>query len=152
MENIKQKNHRNNIYWITGQSGSGKTAIAFALQKKIGGIVLDGNEMRDSISLGAGFSKKDRREHNLRVARLAKILSKQHIIIIPVIAPHKSTRKEINKIIKPIWIYVVRNLPRDVKKPYEIPKNPHITVNSDTQNINEQVKIIISNIKKQKWN
>ncbi len=35
------KTEKHPIYWITGQSGAGKTTLAFALQKEIGGIVLD---------------------------------------------------------------------------------------------------------------
>ena len=31
-------------------------------------IILDGNSMRKSISLGAGFSKKERATHNYRIA------------------------------------------------------------------------------------
>lgn len=136
------------IYWITGQSGAGKTTLAYALQKEIGGVVLDGDEMRKSISLGLGFSKKDREENNLRIARLALILSRQSPVIISVIAPFKSTRRKIDKLIKPIWIYLHRTLPQDPNKPYEPPTNPHISLNSDTQTVKEQVTIILDYIKK----
>lgn len=134
------------IYWITGQSGSGKTTLAHALRKKIGGSVLDGDEMRKSISLGLGFSKEDRENHNLRVARLALTLSKQSVVIVSVIAPFERTRKEIDNLMKPVWIYIARNLPKDLNKPYEIPLKPHIVLNSDTQTPNEQIEIVINYI------
>lgn len=134
------------IYWITGQSGSGKTTLAYALRKKIGGSVLDGDEMRKSISLGLGFSKDDRENHNLRVARLALALSRQYIVIVSVIAPFKSTRKIIDDLIKPVWVYISRNLPKDPNKPYQIPSQPHIVLNSDTQTPDKQVKIVINYI------
>ena len=57
---------------------------------------MDGDEMRQSISLGLGFTKNDRDRHNLRVARLAKVLSK-NIVIVSVIAPFKATRKKLIK-------------------------------------------------------
>lgn len=136
------------IYWITGQSGAGKTTLAYALQKKIGGAVLDGDEMRESISLGLGFSKDDRENHNLRVARLALVLSKQSPVIVSIIAPFKSTRKKVDDMIKPIWIYVERTLPDDPNKPYEIPKKPHIALNTDTQTPVEQIKTIIDYIER----
>jgi cytidyltransferase-like protein len=136
------------IYWITGQSGSGKTTLAYALREKIGGAVLDGDEMRESISLGLGFSKEDRENHNLRVARLALTLSRQAVVIISVIAPFESTRKEIDDLIKPFWIYIARNLPKDPNKPYEAPSKPHIMVNSDIQTPDEQIERVIGYIEK----
>lgn len=136
------------IYWITGQSGAGKTTLSYDLQKEIGGVVLDGDEMRKSISQGLGFSKEDREKHNLRVARLALILSRQSPVIVSVIAPFESTRKKVDNLIKPIWIYIARNLSKDPNKPYEIPTKPHIIVNSNTQTIEEQAKIVINYIEK----
>jgi adenylylsulfate kinase-like enzyme len=136
------------IYWLTGQTGAGKTTLANALQKRIGGVVLDGDEMRESISLGSGFSKKDRMNHNLRVARLAKVLSKRGNVIVSVIAPYNELRVEINEMISPIWIYVKKNLPIVKNKPYEIPAHPHIIVDSDEQSTQDQVKIILKYINK----
>ena len=51
------------IFWFTGQSGSGKTTLAYAWNKEFDAIVLDGDEMRESISLEEGFSKEDRRKN-----------------------------------------------------------------------------------------
>lgn len=144
---MKHKLLTNSIIWLTGQSGSGKTTIANMLNQKIGGIVLDGDEMRKSISYGLGFNKKDREKHNLRVARLAKILSKDMPIIIAVIAPFESTRRKIDKIIKPIWIYVEKNIKITREKPYEIPGKCHIKVNSDKQTPKKQVKLILKHLK-----
>lgn len=138
---------RNPIIWLTGQSGSGKTTIANALKQKIGGIVLDGNEMRETISLGLGFSKEDREEHNLRVARLAKVLSKDMPVIIAIIAPFESTRRKIDEIAKPMWVYVERNVKITKKRPYEIPKRYNVKVNSDKQTSEEQVELILKYLK-----
>ncbi|MEW6617681.1 MAG: adenylyl-sulfate kinase [Patescibacteria group bacterium] len=97
----KQLKVTKTIIWLTGQSGSGKTTIADILQQKIGGITLDGDEMRSSISTDLGFVKKDRESHNLRVARLAKILSKNTRVIVSVIAPFEDARKKIDEIANP---------------------------------------------------
>lgn len=132
------------IIWITGQSGSGKTTLANALQKKIGGVILDGDEMRETISKGLGFSKNERHEHNLRVARLAKVLSKKNLVIVSVIAPFEDTRQRIDEMVKPIWIYIKRNLPKDKNKPYQYPKNPHVALDSDKQTVSEQVKQVLN--------
>lgn len=97
----KQLKVTKTIIWLTGQSGSGKTTIANALQQKIGGVTFDGDEMRGSISTDLGFAKEDRESHNLRVARLAKVLSKNTRVIVSVIAPFEDARKKINKIANP---------------------------------------------------
>lgn len=133
---------KHQIYWITGQSGAGKTTLATALQKVIGGIVLDGDEMRASISLGSGFTQADREEHNMRVARLVQALSLQMVVIVSVIAPFAVTRAKVTDLIDPVWIYIARDLPLHENKPYEIPRCPHIALNSDNQEVYEEVQIV----------
>ena len=44
------------IIWFTGHSGSGKTTIAKKLQTEYNSIILDGDEMRKSISVELDFS------------------------------------------------------------------------------------------------
>ena len=146
--NIRKRGiKRHPIFWITGQSGSGKTTLANSLQKEIGGIVLDGDEMRKSISTEEGFSKGDRHKHNLRVARLAFVLSKQSTVIVSVITPFNKTRRQIDKIVKPVWIYIHRQIPPDPDKPYDPPKKYHLKLNSDRQTFREQLKKVLDFIK-----
>ena len=136
------------IIWLTGQSGSGKTTLANILKEKLNAVVLDGNEMRESVSLGAGFSKEDRETHNLRVARLAFVLARQSPVIVSVIAPFESTRKKIDAMIKPVWVYVKRNVPPRKTYPYEPPKKPHITVDSSAHTGEVNAKKILKFLKK----
>ena len=76
------------IIWVRGERGVGKTTLAKTLQKKMGGVFLDGDEMRASISKDLGYEEKDRMENNLRIARLAKILHEQgHDVIVATICP-----------------------------------------------------------------
>lgn len=129
------------IIWLTGSSKAGKTTIAKELKKLIPSVILDGDSMRESISLGAGFSKEDRREHNLRVARLAKVLEEQTTVLISVIAPLKEARAEVDKICKPTWIYIKRTLPDREGHFYEEPDN-YFTVDHDKLNVMESVEEI----------
>lgn len=93
--------------WLTGNSGAGKTTTAKEIQKELGGIILDGDDMRWSISESAGFSMKDRYEHNMRVARLARVLRDQgQQVIVSVIAPHPEIRKRVDKVLSPKWFWL----------------------------------------------
>ncbi len=121
------------IVWLTGQSGAGKSTLAVALKAVVPGtVILDGDEMRESISKGAGFSREDREEHNLRVARLALVLAKQSPVIVSVIAPFEETRKKVDALIRPHWVYVKRSKQKKhVNYPYEVPKVPAATIDMD---------------------
>jgi len=119
------------IVWLTGQSNAGKTTLAEAIAPRMGAVVLDGDEMRESISLGATMSKEDRVAHNHRVARLAKVLAKRTPVVVAVIAPYDALRKEIERIARPTWVYVKRKLPVTKDRPYEAPKNYGVLADSD---------------------
>lgn len=95
------------IFWFHGNSGSGKTRLAleFGIPNK---IVLDADDMRE-VWLDLGFGEVDRREQNLRLARLAHKLSIQGFnVAIASICPYADLRVEIkmNFINNVTWIYV----------------------------------------------
>lgn len=102
------------VFWFHGNSGSGKTHLAIHYHKD-NKIVLDADDMRE-IWTDLGFSREDRNEQNIRIAKLARILSIQGFNVnVASICPYARLRKEINKIIPWVrWVYV--NSP-DSKKP-----------------------------------
>jgi adenylylsulfate kinase-like enzyme len=142
-------NKMKHIIWITAQSGAGKSTLAYGFQKKHTSfyfppncVILDGDEMRESISLGAGFSKEDREEHNLRVARLAKVLLAQnHLVLVSVIAPFRDTRAKLEGIVPIKWVYIERALKLDENRPYEIPMNYSLKIDADNNSKNKCVEI-----------
>jgi hypothetical protein len=107
------------IIWITGNSGAGKSTLARLLRPHLGAIILDGDDMRRSISTDLGFSMEDRNEQNLRVAGLAKELCKQTNVIVAVIAPTKAIRSAVTFICDPIWIWLDKGTPHPPDRPYE---------------------------------
>lgn len=139
------------VIWLTGNVGAGKTSLAYLLKERLNAVVLDGDEMRASISLGAGFSKNQREQHNLRVARLAKILNEQgHNVVVSVIAPFASTRRKITKLIDPIWVYIKsQTVSKD--KPYQPPRKPHLTIDPVTMSLTDSLEKILK-LKLQKPN
>lgn len=92
------------IWWFTGNTESGKTFLARRVRRTE--LHLDGDDLR-VVWPGLGFSKEDRWEHNLRVARLAKLLESQGCdVIVSTICPYKELRDEIRKIAKVKFIHV----------------------------------------------
>ncbi|KKK63610.1 hypothetical protein LCGC14_2992560, partial [marine sediment metagenome] len=96
-------------------------------------VILDGDEMRETISLGAGFSQEEREIHNLRVARLAQSMATQgFLVIVSVIAPFASTRAKIQEICTPQWVYMKKERTQSEEiYPYEVPTDPILTLDTD---------------------
>lgn len=132
------------IIWLTGNSGVGKTTLAKALAPHLGAIILDGNEMRASISLRAGFTHDGRKQHNKRVARLAQVLSRQgRDIIVAVIAPTNDIRRAVATICMPFLVYVKRDLSPDPERPYEPPTWYNVQVCPDEQTVEQEVAAVL---------
>ena len=132
------------VIWLTGQSGSGKSTLSRELFKKLDAIILDGDEMRECISVGLGLDAEGRIENNLRIARLAHILSFQKKVIVAVIAPFAETRKKIDSITQPVWIHLHRDdLISTNEKPYEKPDRPHLMINTGKKTVDESVNMIL---------
>lgn len=104
------------ITWLTGNSGSGKTWLARRMKQDE--ILLDGDELRKVWKLG--LSKSDRTIHNLRIARLARLLDAQgKDVIVATICPYKELRERIKKIIKVKFIYIEGGQEPSEKYPYD---------------------------------
>ncbi|MGH3871383.1 MAG: adenylyl-sulfate kinase [Pseudonocardiaceae bacterium] len=87
--------------WLTGLSGAGKTTIADAVAGRLRAVgreveILDGDELRRSLSAGLGFSREDRDTHVRRVGFVAELLARHGVVaLVPVIAPYAATRDEV---------------------------------------------------------
>jgi len=138
------------VLWLTGNTGAGKTTLAEGMQEHFNErlahehplfrrvIVLDGDEMRATISTEETLTAEDRRRHNLRVARLAGLLQSQgFLVLVSVIAPFASVREEIDAICAPHWVFVKRGNLDGADRPYEPPTAPHMVVDNDVLDIDE---------------
>lgn len=110
------------IIWITGNSGSGKTTLANKIKDEHNNwIILDGDNMRESISRTLSLTKKDRIENNITTALLAKNLHNQGFnVVIASIAPFQEGRDIIDTIIDVKWVYLEGGK-SGKEYPYEIP-------------------------------
>ena len=90
---------------LTGLTGSGKTTIAYALERKLfdrGRIatVLDGQNMRRGISKDLGFSATERSENMRRSAEVAKLFNDSGVICIAAfVAPDDIVRQRAKELI-----------------------------------------------------
>lgn len=110
------------IIWITGNSGAGKTTLAYQL-KTDRSLILDGDQMRNVYQ--TGFSKRDRYEHNIRIAKLAQIIEVQGFdVIVSLICPYIELRKEVQKITNCSFIYLSGGK-KDKDYPYEYEKDKY---------------------------
>ena len=109
------------VIWMTGFSGSGKTTIAIALEKKLNAKgfltqILDGDNVRVGINNNLGFSEADRTENIRRIAEVSKLFLNCGIITINCfVSPTIEIRKSAKQIIGSVdFIEVFINTPFDV--------------------------------------
>ena len=95
-----QKNQKAKVIWLTGLSGSGKSTIANALEKKLFSLgmhpyVLDGDNMRLGLNKDLGFTREDRAENVRRVSQVAHTLYDSGLItIVALVSPFSSDRDQ----------------------------------------------------------
>ena len=95
----EQKEQKPAVLWFTGLSGSGKSTIANALQKKLFAMgkhtfVLDGDNVRHGLNRDLGFTDADRVENIRRVSNVAKLMSDAGLItLVSFISPFRSERQ-----------------------------------------------------------
>lgn len=96
---------RSKVIWLTGLSGSGKSTIGLALEKRLFqenfvAQLLDGDNIRSGINKNLGFSEDDRKENIRRIAEIAKLyLSSGIITINSFISPTAETRNIAKEIV-----------------------------------------------------
>jgi adenylylsulfate kinase len=164
------------VVWLTGLPGSGKTTIARELEPKIRAMglpveVLDGDEIRQNLSKGLGFSREDRETHLRRVTYVAKLLSRNGVAVIAAfISPYRNIREyardETTNFLEvfvkcsietcakrdPKGLYKkassgkIKDLtgPQDL---YEEPLNPDLVVDTEKFNLSDSANLILSKLK-----
>ncbi len=125
-------NQKSKVLWFTGLSGSGKSTIAEALEKKLfsQGIftqVLDGDNIRTGICNNLSFTLEDRHENIRRIAEVSKLFCNAGIVCLnSFVSPTKDIRRMAQSIIgEENFLEIYVNTPlhiceaRDVKGLYK---------------------------------
>ncbi len=163
--------------WFTGLSGSGKSAIGNALEKRLHSMgmhtmLLDGDNVRMGLNRDLSFSEADRAENIRRIAEVARLLNDAGIIVITTfISPLRIDRHNARTILGDSYSEVYVNTPlavceeRDVKglykrarageiefftginSPYEVPMDADVTVETVQTSIEENVDKIMEQLK-----
>lgn len=153
------------IIYITGLSGSGKTTIAKALQKRIpGSILLDGDEIRSTVNKDLGFSTQDKIANISRNNELISLLYEQgHTVICAFMSSIESERDKLFakypeaikiQLTTPLFICQERD-PKGhygkylfnfagVDTPYPTIKNPDVALDTSVIPLDECVQLILN--------
>ena len=95
----KQKNQTACALWFTGLSGSGKSTVANAIEKKLQAMgrhtyLLDGDNVRHGLNRDLGFTDVDRVENIRRVAEVTKLFVDAGMItLVSFISPFRDERR-----------------------------------------------------------
>jgi adenylylsulfate kinase len=160
--------------WFTGLSGAGKTTISKLVEHELRDRgskveILDGDVIRENLSKGLGFSKEDRDTNIRRIAFVADLLSRNGVpVMTAAISPYEALRGEAREIMgsRFIEVFVKASVEtcaeRDVKglyekafageikeftgvsDPYEPPKAPEITLETEEEEPAESAAHVIA--------
>ena len=164
--------------WFTGLPSSGKTTLSSLLRDQLEELglpvqVLDGDEMRQRLTKGLGFTKEDRYENISRIAYVAKLLTRVGgVAIAAAISPYREmrdrARAEIGNFVEvhvscPLAVCMQRDVKglytramkgeitnfTGISDPYEPPTNPEIVVHTEKESIEESLNKILTHLASQ---
>jgi len=166
--------------WFTGLSGAGKSTIADIVVAQLrarGRYVelLDGDEVREHLSKGLGFSKEDRDTNIERIGWVASRLTRHGAaVVVAAISPYDGTRKRVRALVEEqgpfveVWVKapVEECARRDVKglyakafageitqftgvdDPYEEPDDAEIVADTVALSPDESVDLVLSELER----
>ncbi len=163
--------------FFTGLSGAGKSTIAKIVQSRLMEItdravtLLDGDEVRKTLSEGLGFSKTDRDANVFRIGYVAAEISRHRgIAICAPIAPYAELRKKVRGLVEQSGTFVEVHVStpleicekRDrkglyakarrgeikaftgISDPYQTPQSPELTIDTGEYSAVESAQLVIN--------
>jgi adenylylsulfate kinase len=156
--------------WLTGLPSAGTTTIATALAQRLRAEghrveILDGDEIREFLSRGLGFTREDRDTNIQRIGFVAELLASNGVkVLAPVIAPYADSRAAVAArhaakgtaylevhVATPVEVCSVRDVKglyakqaagelkglTGVDDPYEAPESPDLRIETHEQTVAE---------------
>jgi adenylyl-sulfate kinase len=168
------------VVWFTGLPSSGKSTLARMLQSELDEAgfaveVLDGDEIRQRLTKGLGFSKEDRDENIRRISYVAKrITNVGGVAITAAISPFREAREraraEIGNFVEvhvdcPLHVCMQRDVKglyakairgeignfTGISDPYEPPVQPEVVVHTDRESHKESMRKILEKLVALNW-
>jgi len=166
------------IVWLTGLSGSGKTTVARGLRDRLVASrsveILDGDEMRETLSRGLGYSKADRTTNIYRIGYVAQLLARNGVMtIVSTISPYREGRNAVRErcaangipfvevfLDAPLDVLAARDVKGLYKRalagellhftgisdPYEPPESPDLQLHTDRETASESVQQVLATL------
>jgi adenylylsulfate kinase len=161
--------------WLTGLPSAGKTTIATALAGRMRAEgrrveVLDGDEIREFLSAGLGFSRADRHTNVRRIGFVAEMLASHGVfVLVPVIAPYADSRAAVREhhrahrtdyvevhVATPVDVCAVRDVKglyakqaageltglTGVDDPYEVPRDPDLRIETQGSSVEQSAAAV----------
>ncbi|HEY3280073.1 MAG TPA: adenylyl-sulfate kinase [Gemmatimonadales bacterium] len=161
--------------WFTGLSGAGKSTLAAAVGQELRrrGLrveVLDGDEVRQNLSKGLGFSREDRDTNIRRIGYVAKLLTRHGVAVITAaISPYRAVRDEVRRDIGHfVEVFVRASLDECIRRdtkglyrralagavsqftgvsdPYEEPLTPELVVDTERETVPDSAARVIDRL------
>ena len=168
--------HPGMVLWFTGLSSAGKTTLGRRLVDQLRAEgrrveLLDGDEVRQYLCRDLGFSRQDRDENVRRLAYVAGLLARNHVIaLVCAISPYRQARAAARQQAERfLEIYVNAPLAvcesRDAKglyrkaragliqsftgldDPYEAPLNPDVECRTDRESVEESAGKVLGHVR-----
>ncbi len=172
---MTKTNNKGFTLWFTGLPCSGKSTLAELVAAELrrrGRFVeiLDGDEVRKSLTKGLTFSREDRDENIRRIGFVCRLLSRNGVVAIAAaISPYRSVRDEVRAghanfveayVETPLELCIERDVKGMYKKalagemkhftgvddPYEAPATPEITIRTQEESPEQSAARILARI------
>jgi adenylylsulfate kinase len=160
------------VLWLTGLSGAGKSTVAAKLAPALAERghrveLLDGDEVRQNLCQGLGFSRADRDTNIARIGYVAGKLAKHGVaVLVAAISPYRQARDQIRAqvdsfvevhVAAPVSTCAERDpkglyakalagqLPNftGVSDPYEAPLAPELVLHTEVESVDESVEQVL---------
>ncbi|WP_370326198.1 adenylyl-sulfate kinase [Euzebya sp.] len=96
--------HGGATVWLTGLSGSGKSTVAYAVERTliargVAAFVLDGDNVRFGLNADLGFSPEDRTENIRRIGHVARLMVDAGLVVLcAFVSPYAADRQAVREL------------------------------------------------------
>jgi adenylylsulfate kinase len=165
------------VVWFTGLSGAGKTTLSRSVARELRALghkveLLDGDEVRENLSRGLGFSREGRDENIRRIGFVARLLARNGVVVLAsAISPYRQSRDDVRRALQndevlfvevfvraPLEVLIQRDVKGLYKKaiageirnftgisdPYEEPESPSLVIDSSVESLRDSTVSVLS--------